>query len=117
MNIIFSFIISLILTLIVEIYITYLTQDLQKKDYKKIIIINCITNPIVVGTTNLIYILLGNLIVRNIGLVVLEIFVIFTEGKWYKRYLKNLNLNPYLYSLYINLLSFCIGLIINFTIK
>lgn len=116
MNIVGSFIISLILTLILEVYITYLTQDLQKKDYKKIIIINCITNPIVVGATNFIYILLMNVMIRNIVLVSLEIFVVFIESKWYKKYLKNLSVNPLIYSLYINLFSFCIGWIVRFII-
>ena len=58
-----------------------------------------------------------NLIARNIVLAILEIVVIFAEGYLFKKFLKYLKIKPYIYSLYLNVLSFGIGLIISLIVK
>jgi len=88
-----------------------------EENFETIIWINCITNPIVVGTTNLFYMQSQSLIIRNIALAMFEISVVFVEGFLFKKYLKNFKKNPYKFSLYLNALSFGIGLIINYIIN
>lgn len=112
-----SLVISVILTVMIEVTLSILIGLSTEKNIETVIWINCITNPIIVGITNLIYILSQNLIARNIVLIILEIVVIFVEGALFKKFLKDLKIKPYLYSLYLNVLSFGIGLIINFIIE
>ncbi len=112
-----SLILSLILTVIIEVILSFLIGLKAESDIEAVILINCVTNPIVVGTVNAVYIISKNLIARNVVLAILEIIVIFAEGILFKKNLKNLKINPLLYSLYLNGLSFGIGLILNFIIK
>lgn len=112
-----SLIISVVLTVVIEVALSLLIGLRGEKNIETVIWINCITNPIVVAITNLIYILSQSLIARNIVLAILEIVIILVEGILFKKFLKDLKTKPYLYSLYLNVLSFGIGLIINFIIK
>lgn len=112
-----SLIISVVLTVAIEVTLSLLIGLKGEKNIETIIWINCITNPVVVGITNLIYMLSQNLIARNIVLAILEIVVVFVEGALFKKFLNNLKIKPYIYSIYLNGLSFSIGLIINFIIK
>lgn len=68
-----SLIISLVLTITIEVTLSLLIGLRGENNINTVIWINCVTNPVVVGITNLRYILLHNLIVRNIILVILEL--------------------------------------------
>lgn len=112
-----SLIISMALTVVVEVTLSLLIGLRGEKNIETVIWINCITNPIIVSITNLTYMLSQNLFVRNIVLAILEIIVIFVEGLLFKKFLKNLKIKPDVYSIYLNALSFGIGLIVNFIVK
>ena len=112
-----SLVISVVLTVAIEVTLSLLLGLRGEENIETVIWINCITNPVVVGITNLIYMLSQNLIVRNTVLVILEIVVIWVEGFLLKKNLNNLKIKPYIYSIYLNGLSFSIGLIISFIIK
>ena len=109
---IFSIIISLLLTLIIEVTITVLSKE--KENIKEIIIINCITNPIVVCVTNFFYYRYSNELITKSVLYFLEITVIFVEGFLFNRYTKKMKHNPYKFSLLLNGASFFIGEVINY---
>ena len=112
-----SLIISVVLTVAIEVTLSLFLGLRGEKNIETVIRINCITNPVVVGITNLIYMLSQNLIARNIVLAILEIVVILIEGFLFKKNLNDLKINPYIYSIYLNGLSFSIGLIISLIIK
>lgn len=112
-----SLIISVVLTVTIEVALSLLLGLRGEKNIETVIWINCITNPVVVGMTNLIYMLSQNLTARNIVLAILEIVVIFAEGFLFEKFLKNIKIKPYIYSLYLNALSFSTGLIISLIIK
>ena len=112
-----SLIISVVLTVAIEVTLSLLLGLRGEENIETVIWINCITNPVVVGITNLIYMLSQNLIARNTVLAILEIVVIWVEGFLFKKNLNNLKITPYIYSIYLNGLSFSIGLIISLIIK
>jgi len=112
-----SLIISVVLTVAIEVTLSLFLGLRGEKNIETVIWINCITNPFVVEITNLIYMLSQNLIARNIVLAILEIVVILFEGLLFKKNLNNLKINSYIYSIYLNGLSFSIGLIISLIIK
>ena len=112
-----SLVISLILTIVIEVTISILLGLRGEENIETIIWVNCLTNPVVVGITNLTYMLYRNLAIRNIVLAILEISVIFVEGFWFKKFLKDVKFNPYIFSLCLNVSSFGIGLLINWIIK
>ena len=103
----------LILTIIIECSFAYLLKVNEKKDLINVILVNVITNPIVV----IIPIYLGlkfGLLYRNINLIILEILTIIIEGLCYKKNLNFKKMNPFLLSFILNFLSYCIGQIINY---
>ena len=112
-----SLLISLILTVSIEVTLSLLSGLRGEDNIETVIWVNCLTNPVVVGITNSVYILSQNFIARNIVLAILEIVVIFVEGFLFKKHINNLKIKPYLFSAYLNGLSFGIGLIINFIIR
>ena len=101
----------LILTIIIEVGIAIIL-GYRKKDLVNILLVNIITNPIVVTIPLYINVNYG-LSKRNITLLMLEILTVFAEGFIYKLYLKNKKINPYLLSLILNVSSYLIGVVIN----
>ena len=85
----------------------------RKKDYLNIILVNCITNPLVVSIPVFINVRFG-LLQRHISLIILELLTLFIEGFVYKKVLKFKKMNPYLISLILNISSFLIGELINY---
>lgn len=98
----------LLITIIIEISIAFNLKIKAKKDFINIILVNLMTNPIVVCIPVYINIKYG-LFQRNIMIVILEILTIFVEGIVYKKYFKYNKINPYLISLILNLSSYIIG--------
>ena len=103
---IISLIISLILTLVFESGFFFIVGKRDKKDLLLLILVNIITNPIVVLSYWLI-VLFTNLN-QYIMLIPLELFAVAFEGHYYKKYGRSFR-RPYLFSLAANIFSFGIG--------
>ncbi len=105
-------IVCLLSTIIVEVIVSLLLKVRDKKDILNIILVNIMTNPLLVSITVYINIFYG-LKYKNIIIYPLEILVVLVEGLVYKRYIKYKKINPYLLSLILNISSYLIGLFIN----
>lgn len=111
-NIPFILIECLLLTIIIELVLALILGVRDKKDILNIILVNVITNPIVVMSQILLYLKFGYKI-EIIGLIILEILVVPVEGLIYKKVLKYKKINPILLSLILNAASLVIGGFIN----
>lgn len=109
---IFSLIISLLLTIIIEISTSFL-QGIRKKDDLEIVLwANILTNPVVVYIANCVK-LLKNDSIYNMVVITMEIIVVFVEYKLFEKYLEYRKKSPFLISLVNNVTSFGLGIIIN----
>ena len=106
-----SLCISLISTLIIETVLAVLAKIRDKESLSAIAWVNCLTNPVVVYLTN-IALFYGNETISTVVLLILEVIVVPVEGFPFKRRIKKENLKPYLLSLYLNVSSFLIGVVI-----
>ena len=104
--------ICLVTTLVVELVVALLLKVKTKMDIINIVLVNILTNPLLVSTINLISINYG-LKIAYIFLLIFEIFVVFIEGFIYRKYLDYKRINPYLLSFILNLSSYLFGLLIN----
>ena len=104
-----SLTISLILTLILELSLSYILGIRKLNDLKIVVFVNIFTNPIVVFLSNIILIM-NNMLVYYITVFILEMGAIIIEALLYNRYLKKIN--PIQLSIYNNLFSFFVGLIL-----
>lgn len=102
----------LILTVLIETTIAFIL-GYRKKDLINVILVNVITNPIVVMIPVYFNIKYG-IMERHISLAILEVLTLFVEGFIYSRFLQKKKLNPYLLSLILNFASYIIGVIINY---
>ena len=102
----------LVLTIVIELIVALILSVKDKKDILNVILVNVITNPIVVMSQILLYIKFGSTI-EGIIIIILEILVVFVEGLIYKKVLKYNGLNPFFLSLLLNASSFFIGELIN----
>ena len=101
-------VICLVMTILIEVSFAWILKVKNKKDFVNIILVNVITNPIVV----IIPIFLDyhyGLDARNISLIILEILTVIVEGYIYKKTLSYKKINPYFLSLILNILSYFIG--------
>ena len=108
-----SLIISLLLTLIIELFVSFLLGIRNKHDIKIVVCANVCTNLIFV------YILSCVLLFNNIVLfyslyTILELIVLFVEFIIYKKCFNFNKLHPFVISLVNNAVSLGIGLIISF---
>ena len=102
----------LLCTIVIEILIALLCGVRRRKDLLNVVLVNVLTNPIVVSLP----VLLGvNLGVRwqIISLVILEVLTLIIEGLIYSKVLDYRKINPYVLSLILNLSSYLIGEVIN----
>lgn len=102
----------LLLTIIIELIIALIIGVRDKKDVINVILVNVITNPIVVLLPIIIYIKFGYTF-EKISLYILEVLTVLLEGLIYKKVLKYKKINPFLISLILNLASFLIGELLN----
>ena len=107
--------ICLLLTIVIELTIALILGIRKKLDIINIILVNILTNPLVVSLTNLISINHGKTI-SYVFLAIFEIIVVFVEGYIYKKYLSFKKINPFLLSFILNLSSYLIGLLIQLVI-
>ena len=102
----------LLCTIVIECIIGYIIGVRDKKDILNIILVNIVTNPIVVSIP--IYVMLKyGIDARYKVLIVLEILAFLTEGIIYSKVLKTKKINPFIISLILNLGSYFIGEVIN----
>ena len=105
-------IICLICTIIKECLVSFILRVKSKKDYLNIILVNILTNPLVVSISVLIQVTQG-IKIKNISLIILEILAFITEGLIYHKYLDYKKINGFILSLILNISSYSIGLVIN----
>ena len=108
---IFSLIVSLTLTLIIELANSVILGIRDTYNFKTIILANCITNPVVVYIANCM-ILLNKHSIYIISVTILEILAVVAEFLIFKKYLKFNKIPPLLISVINNVISFSFGLII-----
>ena len=109
-----SLTISLFLTIVLEIGFFILagrrfTSKRDKKDYLLVVLVNVLTNPVVV----LIFWLTTEYTDWNTVMILmpLELFAVLAEGFYYKKYGSSFR-RPYLFSTAANMFSFGIGVLI-----
>lgn len=112
-NIPFIMIRCLVLTVIIELLLALILGVRNKKDIINVILVNVITNPIVVMTPIILYLNFGSLI-SKISLLILEVLTVLVEGLIYKKVLEYKKINWFLLSLILNVTSFIIGEVINY---
>lgn len=103
--------ICLISTIVIELIMSLLLGIRNKKDILNVILVNIMTNPLVVSI--LMYITYNRLFNTTISIIILEILVILTEGFAYKKVLTFDKINPYVLSLILNISSYFIGELLN----
>lgn len=101
----------LILTVLIETLIAFIL-GYRKKDLINVILVNVMTNPIVVMIPVYFNVKYG-IVERNIALGILEIVTLFVEGFIYYKFLERRKINPFLLSLILNFSSYIAGVIIN----
>jgi len=101
----------LILTVLIETLIAFIL-GYRKKDLINVILVNIMTNPIVVMIPVYFNVKYG-IVERNIALGILEIVTLFVEGFIYYKFLEKRKINPFLLSLILNFSSYIVGVIIN----
>ena len=113
-SIVRSMIICLICTVVIEVIVALILRVRDKKDLINVVLVNILTNPLVVSISLYVHICYGYRYYR-LSMIILEILVLIIEGFIYKKVLKR-NINPYLLSLVLNASSYGLGLIINMVI-
>lgn len=108
-----SLIVSLFLTLVIELTVSIIIGIREKYDIKVVICANVCTNPVVVYIANLI-ILLNNIKLYILAVAILEISAVIVEFLIFKKYLKFNKISPFLISLLNNVISFGLGLVISY---
>ena len=98
-------------TIMIELIMSLLLGIRNKKDILNVILVNIMTNPLVVSI--LMYITYNRLFNTTISIIILEILVILTEGFTYKKVLTFDKINPYFLSLILNISSYFIGRVLN----
>lgn len=98
-------------TIMIELITSLLLGIRNKKDILNVILVNIMTNPLVVSI--LMYITYNRLFNTTISIIILEILVILTEGFTYKKVLTFDKINPYVLSLILNISSYFIGELLN----
>lgn len=98
-------------TIVIELIMSLLLGIRNKKDILNVILVNIMTNPLIVSI--LMYITYNRLFNTTISIIILEILVILTEGFTYKKVLTFDKINPYVLSLILNITSYFIGGLLN----
>lgn len=102
----------LIITIVLEVSISFILGVRDKKDILNILLVNLLTNPLVTSIPILVLVTIGWK-ERIIMLIILELLTLFIEGFIYYKTLIFKKINPYLLSLILNGSSYIIGEIIN----
>ena len=101
---------TLSLTIIIELIVAIILGIKDKKDILNIILINCVTNPIINYLMLVVYYFIKNNIIIYMFIFVFESLVVICEYYYFKKYLIY-NRNKLLLSFILNISSFLFGLI------
>lgn len=104
----------LFFTILIELIVALILKVRDKKDILNIILVNTMTNPLLVSLT--VYITYNRIFNRILSVIILELLVVLIEGFTYKKVLKYKKINPFILSLILNASSYFIGEIINYFI-
>ena len=102
---------ALVLTILIECAVAWLLGVRTKRDQTTVVLVNLLTNPLVVSLGAATSLWLGFKAVRPVTLA-LEVLVVVVEGAVYRKTLTT-DRNPYAVSLICNLASFLIGEVLN----
>ena len=102
----------LLCTIVIEVIVSLILRVKDKKDILNILLVNVLTNPLVVTIPILIALRYG-IYYQKITLYILEVLTVITEGFIYLKVLNYKKINPFVLSLLLNLSSYLIGLLIN----
>ena len=105
----------LIITVILETISAYILRIKEKNDLINIILINVLTNPILVLIVSLCYFKYG-INYYYVSVIFLELLVVFVEGLFYSKVLFTKKINSYLLSFILNAISYFIGFLIQIVI-
>ena len=105
----------LILTIIIEVVIGLLLKVRNKKDLLNILLVNVLTNPLVVSLPIFMLFKFG-LIAKYVSFAILEILTVIVEGFIYSKVLEYRKINPYLLSLILNISSYLVGVFMDFVL-
>lgn len=104
----------LLFTILIELIVALILGIRDKKDILNIILVNTMTNPLLVSVT--VYITYNRIFNRIASIIILELLVVIIEGFTYKKTLNFKKINPFVLSLILNASSYFIGEIINYFI-
>lgn len=105
-------IISLALTIVIECALAWILKIRGKKDMRTVVLVNVLTNPIVVCLIYLAGCYYGEH--ARIGVTVYaELFAFICEALIYKKALSFKKIDPFVLSLILNATSYLSGLVIN----
>jgi len=104
--------VSLSCTIILECSAAALLRVRYRKDFLNILLVNVLTNPIVVSVSFAANVF-GGLKIRAVSLVFLELFAFLCEALIYRKTLSYKKINPFLISLILNCTSYFLGIVIN----
>ena len=100
------------LTIIIEGLLALILGVRKRKDFLNIVLVNIVTNPIVVTVPFLIFILFGFRIYKY-SIYILEVLAFLIEGLIYSKVLDYKKINPIVLSAILNLSSYGFGLLID----
>lgn len=102
----------LILTILIEGGLAFLLGVRKKSDQLLVLLVNVVTNPVVVASSALINVYCGSQAV-TVYKGIIEITVLIVEGIIYCKMIDFKKINPFLISFTLNLASFLSGVVIN----
>ena len=111
-NIFSRMLLSLSLTIIIELLLALLIGIRKKSDILNIIIVNCITNPVLNYIMMVIVCLCSTSTIIYLFLFFFEIIVMYVEYNFYRNKLKFREINLLLLSIILNFSSVVLGFII-----
>ena len=83
----------LFFTILIELIVALILKVRDKKDILNIILVNTMTNPLLVSLT--VYITYNRIFNRTLSVIVLELLVVLIEGFTYKKVLKYKKINSH----------------------
>lgn len=104
-------VICLVETILLELLLGFILGVRSKKDIINIILVNVLTNPIVV-VVPIFFLFYWSNVARIFCLVILEILTIIVEGFTYKKVMNYKRLNPFILALFLNIFSYFVGQLI-----
>jgi len=100
----------LILTIVIEYPIVWIFYKGEKGIFKMVILVNILTNPIVVFLSNLWFVEIKNY--SYVTIFILEVFAILVEGNIYSKFFDTSVKKAYFISLIANVVAYVSGIII-----